>query len=84
MQGTVLAIRPGWRAASSHDTAARATIRQARAQGRVGLGVLGCAGRACWGAQGGGRECGMGAGVLGGTGAGAGRRSARARGSRRD
>ena len=33
MQGTVPAIRPGWRVASAHDTAARATIRQAR---RVG------------------------------------------------
>ena len=49
------AIRPGWRAASAHDTAARATIRQ----GRAGLGVLGRPGRACWGTQGGRR---MGAG----------------------
>ena len=33
MQGTVPAIRPGWRAASAHDTAARATIRYARPAG---------------------------------------------------
>ena len=36
MQGTVPAIRPGWRAANAHDTAARATIRQARWAGRAG------------------------------------------------
>ena len=41
MQGTVPAIRSGWRAASAHDTATRAMIGQARAQGRAGLGVLG-------------------------------------------
>ena len=31
------AIQPGWRAASAHDTTARATIRQARRATRQGL-----------------------------------------------
>ena len=69
MQGTVPAIRSAWRAASAHDTATRATIGQARAQGRAGLGVLGRAGRACWGAQGGRR-------TVAGRSAGADRRAA--------
>ena len=37
-RGTVPTIRLGWRAASAHDTAARATIRQARRAGGGGGG----------------------------------------------